>query len=63
MALEVRRFVTGHDASGKAIAPGFMHRTETLDYTILLSGGCDLELDDGKPAEAGGQRLRTHYLT
>ncbi len=33
-------------------APGaahkFMHRTETLDYAILLSGECDLELDDGK---------------
>src|ERR1700680_3546549 len=32
-------------------APGgtkFMHRTETLDYAILLSGECDLELDDGE---------------
>jgi quercetin dioxygenase-like cupin family protein len=32
-------------------APGsapFMHRTETLDYAILLRGQCDLELDDGK---------------
>jgi len=29
-------------------APKFMHRTETLDYAILLSGSCDLELDDGK---------------
>ena len=117
MALEVRRIVTGHDSSGKAIvasderiagtsapnrpyisrveiwsadkmpvdnsegaaaeaqkkgfvvrhnyvgsgqgnvvritefapgAPKFMHRTETLDYAILLSGECDLELDDGK---------------
>ena len=28
-------------------APKFMHRTETLDYAILLSGECDLELDDG----------------
>ena len=27
---------------------GFMHRTETLDYAILLDGECDLELDDGK---------------
>jgi quercetin dioxygenase-like cupin family protein len=25
-----------------------MHRTETVDYAILLSGECDLELDDGK---------------
>ena len=25
-----------------------MHRTETLDYAILLNGECDLELDDGK---------------
>ena len=116
MALEVRRIVTGHDASGKAIvatderltavprlnrphisgceiwstdkmpvdnsaeaeaaqragfvkrynyvgtgqgtvfrvtefapgAPKFMHRTETLDYAILLSGECDLELDSGE---------------
>lgn len=117
MALEVRRIVTGHDASGKAVvasdehmtgvasptrpyisrceiwstdampvdnsegaaadeqragfverynyvgtgqgtvirvtefapgAPKFMHRTETVDYAILLSGECDLELDDGK---------------
>ena len=81
-------------------SPKFMHRTETLDYAILLSGECDLELDDGKtvhltqgdvvvqrgtmhawvnngtqpcvfafvlidakPAEAGGQSLRTHYPT
>jgi len=29
-------------------SPGFMHRTETVDYAILLSGECDLELDDGK---------------
>ena len=32
-------------------APGghkFMHRTETLDYAILLKGECDLELDDGR---------------
>ncbi len=79
-------------------SPKFMHRTETLDYAILLSGECDLELDygktvhltqgdvvvqrgtmhawvntgtqpcvfafvliDAKPAEAGGQSLRTHY--
>jgi quercetin dioxygenase-like cupin family protein len=78
--------------------PKFMHRTETLDYAIILSGECDLELDDGKtvhlkerdvviqrgtmhawvnngtapcvfafilidakPAEAGGETLRTHY--
>ncbi len=79
-------------------SPKFMHRTETLDYAILLSGECDLELDDGatvrvrqgdvvvqrgtmhawvnngtrpcvfafvlidaRPAEAGGQSLRTYY--
>jgi quercetin dioxygenase-like cupin family protein len=29
-------------------SPGFMHRTETCDYAILLSGECDLELDDGE---------------
>jgi uncharacterized cupin superfamily protein len=28
-------------------SPKFMHRTETVDYAILLSGECDLELDDG----------------
>jgi quercetin dioxygenase-like cupin family protein len=32
----------------EANGPKFMHRTETLDYAILLSGACDLELDDGK---------------
>ncbi len=32
-------------------APGsktFMHRTETLDYGIILSGECDLVLDSGE---------------
>jgi quercetin dioxygenase-like cupin family protein len=29
-------------------SPKFMHRTETVDYAILLKGECDLELDDGK---------------
>jgi quercetin dioxygenase-like cupin family protein len=29
-------------------APKFMHRTETLDYAILLEGSCDLELDGGE---------------
>jgi quercetin dioxygenase-like cupin family protein len=29
-------------------APKFMHRTETIDYAILMEGTCDLELDDGK---------------
>jgi len=116
MALEVRRIVTGHDMSGKAVvktdetlravprlnrpyiagceiwstdkmpvnnseaagaaqragfvkrynyvgtgqgsvirvtefapgAPKFMHRTETVDYAILLSGECDLEFDSGE---------------
>jgi quercetin dioxygenase-like cupin family protein len=116
MALQVRRIVTGHDASGKAVvktdetlrgvprlnrphiagceiwstdkmpvdnseaagaaqragfvkrynyvgtgqgsvirvtefapgAPKFMHRTETVDYAILLSGECDLEFDSGE---------------
>ncbi len=37
--------VSGEFAPG---SPGFMHRTETCDYAILLSGECDLELDDGK---------------
>jgi quercetin dioxygenase-like cupin family protein len=29
-------------------SPKFMHQTETLDYAILLSGECDLALDDSK---------------
>jgi quercetin dioxygenase-like cupin family protein len=39
----------------EAGAARFMHRTETLDYAILLSGTCDLELDDGEsvPLAAG----------
>src|ERR1700676_4367527 len=40
----------GHVWRVVEFAPGgtkFMHRTETLDYAILLSGECDLELDDG----------------
>lgn len=28
--------------------PGVMHRTESLDYAIILAGEVDLELDDGK---------------
>ena len=115
MALEIRRVVTGHDGSGKAIVtrdetlkaverrgpyltgceiwstdrmpadnseegeaaqrqgfvkrynyvgngegtviritqlepggPKFMHRTETVDYAIVLAGECDLELDSGE---------------
>jgi quercetin dioxygenase-like cupin family protein len=41
----------GHVCRVVEFAPGghkFMHRTETLDYGILLKGECDLELDDGK---------------
>ena len=134
MALEVRRIVTGHDASGKAVvitderlqavsrlgrphiagceiwstdkmpvdnswdeaeaaqragfvkrynyvgtgqgtviritefapgAPKFMHRTETVDYALLLSGECDLELDSGeivhmKPGDIVVQRGTMH---
>ena len=49
-------------------APGstpFMHRTETLDYAILLRGECDLELDDGnrvslKPGDVVVQRGTMH---
>ncbi len=59
-AAQKRGFVTRYNYVGSGqgtviriteIAPGapkFMHRTETLDYAILLSGECDLELDDGK---------------
>jgi quercetin dioxygenase-like cupin family protein len=28
--------------------PGVMHRTETLDYAIVLSGQLDMELDNGE---------------
>src|ERR1700693_4893979 len=32
-------------------SPGFLHRPETCDDAILLSGQCDLELDDGKTVQ------------
>src|SRR5215471_6979711 len=46
-------------------APKFMHRTETLDYALLLSGECDLELDSGevvhmKPGDIAVQRGTMH---
>ncbi len=49
-------------------APGaarLMHRTETLDYAIVLSGECDLELDSGeavhlKPGDVVVQRGTMH---
>jgi uncharacterized cupin superfamily protein len=58
----------GHVCRVVEFSPGghkFMHRTETLDYAILLQGECDLELDDGKTVhmKAGdicGQRGTTH---
>lgn len=28
-------------------SPGRMHRTDTLDYVICLTGECDMEMDDG----------------
>ena len=52
-------FVTRHNYVGSGqgttcriteFAPGhgrFPHRTETVDYAILLKGECDLELDNG----------------
>jgi quercetin dioxygenase-like cupin family protein len=46
-------------------SPKFMHRTETADYAILLSGQCDLELDGGevlhlKPGDVVVQRGTMH---
>jgi quercetin dioxygenase-like cupin family protein len=46
-------------------APKFMHRTETVDYAILLSGECDLEFDSGevahlKPGDIVVQRGTMH---
>ena len=46
-------------------APKFMHRTETVDYAILLSGECDLEFDSGevvhmKPGDICVQRGTMH---
>jgi quercetin dioxygenase-like cupin family protein len=45
--------------------PKFMHRTETVDYAILLSGECDLEFDSGevvhmKPGDIVVQRGTMH---
>ncbi len=42
-----------------------MHRTETVDYALLLSGECDLELDSGevahlKPGDVVVQRGTMH---
>ena len=28
-------------------SPGMMHRTDTVDYVVCLTGGIDMELDDG----------------
>jgi len=46
-------------------APKFMHRTETVDYAILLLGECDLEFDRGevvhmKPGDICVQRGTMH---
>ena len=46
-------------------APKFMHRTETVDYALLLSGECDIELDSGevvhmKPGDIVVQRGTMH---
>ena len=56
-ALQLRRFGAGDghtDLAARAERRRVMHRTETLDYMIVLSGECDLELDDG---------LTTHVST
>ena len=51
--------VVRHDNSAVTeLAPGgakFMHRIETLAYSICLKGECNLELDDGRtvPMKAG----------
>lgn len=31
-----------------ARSSGILHRTETLDYAVVLSGECDMELDNGE---------------
>jgi quercetin dioxygenase-like cupin family protein len=46
-------------------APKFMHRTESVDYALLLSGECDLEFDSGevvhmKPGDIVVQRGTMH---
>ena len=52
----------GGEAHGLA---RFTHRTETVDYAILLSGEIDLELENGevvhlKPGDVVVQRGTTH---
>jgi len=76
-AAQKKGFVVRHNYVGSGqgtvvriteFAPGsapFMHRTETLDYAILLKGECDLELDDGervslKPGDVVVQRGTMH---
>ena len=54
--MNVRRVVTGHNASGKSAFvsddavdpcdPG-MHTTDTIDFEVVLEGTITLELDDG----------------
>ncbi len=34
-------------------APGFMHRTDTVDYAICMQGEIDMELDDGETVHIG----------
>src|SRR6478736_6215624 len=75
--LQRKGFVVRHNYVGSGqgnvcriveFSPGgtpFMHRTETLDYAILLKGECDLELDDGervslKPGDVVVQRGTMH---
>ena len=60
-AAQKKGFVVRHNYVGSGqgnvvriteFAPGalkFMHRTETLDYAILLKGECDLELTTARP--------------
>ena len=38
-------------------SPGFMHRTDTLDYVVCLDGRIDMDLDDSTVTLAAGDVL------
>ncbi|MGH9046006.1 MAG: cupin domain-containing protein [Acidimicrobiales bacterium] len=38
---------------GNAVTPGLMHRTETVDYGVVVSGEITLVLDDGSETPLG----------
>ena len=44
--------------------PALMHRTDTIDYVLMMEGECDMLLDDGKVVYASHEsgRWRLHIM-